>query len=418
MAKVVIIGGGIVGLASAKYLVDSGWAVTVVDKDDFLDNCSYGNAGFVCPSHYIQLATPGVVRQGIKWMFNSTSPFYIQPRLNKDLIQWGLAFLKSAKNENIEKHGVPLRDIGLLAKHEYEKVWQQDFDFAYDDKGMIEIFKTEAARHECAEVVAFGQRLGLDVVLEDKAGLDKLETNTTIDAIGAIHYRCDGHLYPQKLMANLLEYLKNKGVQLLSHHEVTGFQTEGSDIVGVETASAVILADAFVLAAGSWSGKFANDLQLKMPLVGGRGYSITLPVENQEMNIQHPGILVEGRCAFTPMDGDKIRFGGTMEITSTDTPPRLNRVEGILKAVNDFFPKIKINLDDVKDKIWYGFRPTSGDGMPYIGRTKKWSNLVVATGHSQLGISLGSATGLLVKELLQNEPTSVDISAFGVERFA
>lgn len=418
MSKAIIIGGGIIGLSTAKYLVEDGWDVTVVEKNDFSDSCSYGNAGFVCPSHYIQLATPGVVKQGIKWMFDSKSPFYIQPRLNKDLIQWGLAFLKSAKHENIEKHGIPLRDIGLLAKHEYEKVWQQNFDFAYGDNGMIEIFKTEAAKAECAETVAFGQKLGLDVVLEDKAGLDLLEPNTKVDAIGAIHYRCDGHLYPQKLMHNLMTYLKEKGVKLVPNVEVNGFNHQGKTITSINTSAGEMKADAFVLAAGSWSGSFARQLNIKMPVVGGRGYSVTLPVSRPEMNLLHPGILVEGRCAFTPMDGDKVRFGGTMEITSVDTPPRMNRVEGILKAVHDFFPQINIALEDVKDKIWYGFRPTSGDGMPYIGKSSKWDNLVIGTGHSQLGISLASATGLLLKEVLEEKPTSVDISAFAVERFA
>ena len=418
MGKVIIIGGGIIGLSSAKYLVESGWDVTVLEKGDYLDNCSYGNAGFVCPSHYVQLATPGVLKQGIKWMFDSKSPFYIQPRLDKDLMLWGLSFLKSAKHKNIEKNGVPLRDIGLLAKAEYENNWQKDFDFSYSDKGMIEIFQTEAAKHECAETVAFGQRLGLDVALVDKAALDQLEPNTEINAIGAIHYRCDGHLYPNKLMKNLITYLQSKGVSLIDNCEVNGFETSGKDIRTIKTTNGDFSADSVVLASGSWSGQLTRQLGLKIPVVGGRGYSITLPVENNSMNLQHPGILVEGRCAFTPMDGDKVRFGGTMEITDVNTPPRMNRVEGILKAVHDFFPEINISLESVKDKIWYGFRPVSGDGMPYIGKVKKYSNLVVATGHAQLGISLGSATGLLVKELLNGESTSVDISAFAAERFS
>jgi D-amino-acid dehydrogenase len=132
----------------------------------------------------------------------------------------------------------------------------------------------------------------------------------------------------------------------------------------------------------------------------------------------HPGILVEGRCAFTPIEDDKIRFGGTMEITALHAPPRYGRVEGILKAVRNFFPEINIPFNSIKEKIWYGFRPVSGDGMPYLGKTSCCDNLVVATGYAQLGISLGGATGLLVKELLQGEKTSIDISAFAVERFA
>ena len=183
MSKVVIIGGGICGLSSARYLAKSGWDVTILDKNDFSDNCSYGNAGFVCPSHYMQLATPGIVKQGIKWMLNSRSPFYIQPRLNKSLINWGLSFMKSASNANVEKHGIPLRDIGLLSQHEYEHVWQKEMDIAYVHKGMIEIFQSEKGKEESAHIVAFGQQLGLDVTLINADELKELEPNTKINAI-------------------------------------------------------------------------------------------------------------------------------------------------------------------------------------------------------------------------------------------
>ncbi len=417
MSKVLIIGGGIAGLSSARYLVKAGWDVTVLDKGDFSDNCSYGNAGFVCPSHYVQLATPGIVKQGFKWMLNSRSPFYIQPRLDKSLVRWGLSFMKSAKSENVEKHGIALRDIGLLSKHEYESVWQKEMDIAYEHKGMLEIFQTQKGREECADIAAFGQRLGLDVELIDEEALQALEPNTKIKAIGAINYKCDGHLSPGKLMNALREELKGAGVKMMANAEVTDFVLDKENIRSVSTRNGSCEADAFVLAAGAWSGSLAEKLGLKMPLVGGRGYSITLPVDKAALQLIHPGILVEGRCAFTPIEGNKVRFGGTMEITSPGAAPRLGRVEGILKAVHDFFPEIDISFDDIKDKVWNGFRPVSGDGMPYVGKTSKWNNLVVATGHAQLGISLGAATGLLVWELLEGRKTSVDIAAFDVERF-
>lgn len=418
MSKVIIIGGGICGLSSARYLSRAGWDVTVLDKDDFCDNCSYGNAGFVCPSHYIQLATPGIVKQGIKWMLNSRSPFYIQPRLNKSLITWGLSFIRSANKKNVERHGIPLRDIGLLSQHEYENVWQKEMDISYFHHGMLEIFQTEKAREEARDIVNFGRNLGLDVELVNTDALKELEPNTAINAIGAINYKCDAHLSPGKLMNGLKALLLDSGVRLIPNKEVTDVILENRKIKEVVAGDQHFGADAFVLASGAWSGVIAGRLGLKMPIVAGRGYSVTLPIDKSSMNLLHPGILVEGRCAFTPIEGDKIRFGGTMEITSPDSAPRYSRVEGILKAVHDFFPQIDIAFDSIKEKIWYGFRPVSGDGMPYIGKTSAFDNLVVATGYAQLGISLGAATGLLVKELLQEEKTSIDISVFDVERFA
>src|ERR1700755_41081 len=141
--NVVVVGGGIIGLSSAWYLQKAGHRVTVLDKSDFRDNCSYGNCGYVCPSHFIPLATPGIVRQGLKWMLNSQSPFYVRPRLNGPLIDWGLRFMRSATPEHVEKAAVPLRDIALYSQQEYEK-WLRlpGFSFSYEHKGLLEIFQT------------------------------------------------------------------------------------------------------------------------------------------------------------------------------------------------------------------------------------------------------------------------------------
>lgn len=415
MKHVVVIGGGIMGLSSAYFLQKAGHQVTVLDKSNFLDNCSYGNAGYVCPSHFIPLAAPGIVSQGLKWMLNSRSPFYVQPSLNGALIDWGLKFMRSATQKNVDKAAVPLRDIALMSQKEYE-TWAAlpGFNFAYQHKGLLEIFQTEKVASHAKHTVEKGKELGLDVELLDYEAMQQMEPQTKINGRGAIFFKCDAHLYPNKLMQNLIAYLKQHSVRLLENEEVTGFEKKQKNVTRVITSSNAFDADAVVVASGSWSRETAALLDTKIPLMPGRGYSITL--ENAPYHLNYPAILSEGRVAVTPMDGNKIRFGGTMEVVSTKAAPRYNRVEGILKAVKDFFPSFDIPRPS-DDKIWYGYRPCSADGLPYIGRISKFDNVVVATGHAMLGLSLGAGTGKLVAEIINEQPTSIDLSAFAVERF-
>jgi D-amino-acid dehydrogenase len=414
--NVIVVGGGIIGLSSAYYLQKAGHQVTVLDKSNFMDNCSYGNCGYVCPSHFIPLATPGIVRQGLKWMWNSQSPFYVQPRLSRSLIDWGLKFMKSATPEHVERAAVPLRDIALLSQHEYENEWRPmpHFDFAYEHRGLLEICLTEPAAEHARHTVERAHELGLDADWLDHTGLQALEPHTRVNGVGAILFRCDAHLFPNKLMRGLLEVLKEAGVRLQPGEEVLRFETGGGVVRRVVTPAGVREADVVVLATGSWSREIAALLGTRVPLVPGRGYSVTL--ENSPYRVNHPAILVEGRAAITPMDGNKIRFGGTMEITGTSTPPRYGRVQGILNAVKRFFPDFDVPMPPV-EKIWYGYRPCSADGLPYIGRIRKYSNVVVATGHSMLGLSLGAGTGKLVGELVDERRPSMDLSPFAVERF-
>jgi D-amino-acid dehydrogenase len=415
--NVIVIGGGIIGLSSAFYLQRAGYQVTVLDKGDFRDNCSYGNCGYVCPSHFIPLATPGIVRQGLKWMLNSKSPFYVQPRLSLSLIDWGLKFMRSATKEHVEKAAAPLRDIALISQQEYEGVWRQQpgLDFSYEHKGLLEIFQTGAGAEHARHTVEKAHELGLNnTSLLSHAELQAMEPHTRINAQGAIFFKCDAHLYPNKLMSSLIRQLEQAGVRLLPREEVKGFETGGGQIRKVITAGNSHEAGAVVLATGSWSREIAAMMGARLPLVPGRGYSVTL--EDSPYRLNYPAILLEGRAAITPMDGNKIRFGGTMEVTSIHTPPRYSRVQGILDAVRRFFPEFDVPMP-APEKIWYGYRPCSADGLPYIGRIKKYNNVVVATGHSMLGLSLGPGTGKLVSELVNEQPSSMDLSPFAVERF-
>ncbi len=417
MSKVVIIGGGIIGLSSAFYMQKSGWEVTVLDKGDFSDNCSYGNCGYICPSHFIPLATPGIVKQGLKWMWNSKSPFYVQPRLDWNLINWGLKFVRSATKDHVKTAAEPLRDIAIISKREYES-WLAipGFDFAYEQKGLLEIFQTEAGGEHARHTVEKAHELGLaDTKMLTKDELQALEPHTRINGMGAILFNCDAHCYPNKLMQNLMIYLKRQGVKLIPNQEVIQFEKGGGKINKVFTADSIYEPDEVVIATGSWGRQTAKLLAVKIPLMPGRGYSVTL--ENSPYKVNYPAVLLEGRAAITPMDGNKIRFGGTMEITSHKTPPRMNRVQGILDAVKRFYPDFDVPLP-AKEKIWYGYRPCSADGLPYIGRVKKYNNLIVATGHSMLGLSLGAGTGKLVDEIISGKETSMGISAFDPVRFS
>lgn len=414
MSKAIIVGGGIVGLSSAYYLQQSGWEVTVLDKGDFSDNCSYGNAGYVCPSHFVPLATPGIVKQGLKWMWNSKSPFYVEPRLNAALISWGLKFMKSATAKHVEESAVPLRDIAILSQHCYE-TWAHipDFDFAYEKKGLLEYFQTTEKEEHSHHAVEDAKKLGLDAVILSAAEVQAMEPQVQLNIRGALYFKCDAHLYPQKLMKGLLSILKQAGVQLIPNAEVTGFEMNGQQIKSVKTKQQQYDADVVVIATGSWSREIASMVGLKLPLMPGRGYSVTL--EDSPFKLNYPAVLQEGRVAITPMDGNKIRFGGTMEITSINTPPRMKRVAGILEAVERYLPEFKIPTPSTED-IWYGYRPCSADGLPYIGRVK--GNVIVATGHAMVGLSLGAGTGKLVAELVNGQPASVDLKPYNPERFS
>ncbi len=414
--KVVVIGGGVIGLSSAYFLQEAGHSVTVIDQTDISNNCSYGNAGYVCPSHFVPLATPGIVKQGLKWMLNPQSPFYVKPRLSWSLMQWGLKFMQMATPENVEKAAMPLKDFALVSQHWYEE-WAKlpQFKFAYEHKGLLEIFQTDKVADHSHHLVKKAHELGLtDTRLLNQEELFALEPQHKMNAIGAVYFACDAHLYPNKLMKQLIEDLKSKGVQFCLGETVKSFEKENGKIKSVITDKNKYTPDAVVLATGSWSREMVQQLGITMPLMPGRGYSITL--ENSQYQTNYPSVLVEGRVALTPMDGNKMRFGGTMEITTTQVPPQMNRVVGVLKAVKKFFPEFDIPTPSW-EQVWYGYRPCSADGLPYLGRSRKIQNLVIATGHSMIGLSLGAGTGKLVSEILDEKPTSIDISFYNPERF-
>lgn len=415
--QVVIIGGGIIGLYSAYYLQKSGHQVTVIERTDGTEGCSYGNAGMIVPSHFIPLAVPGMIEKGIRWMFNAESPFYVKPRLNWDLISWGIKFYQAANNKQVEKAMPALCDISLLGKKLYQDFAKAEKnDFSFEEKGLMMLCKTESHFHEEAEVAATANRLGIEARVLNVAALHQLEPEVKPNVAGAVYYPGDAHLHPNSLVPKLKELLVKRGVEFLYNTEITAFTSENGTIKSISTqAGKNIPVDELIIATGSWSQLLAKQLSINLPMQAGKGYSITCEQQKgKKLNI--PSILLEARVAITPMADNLIRFGGTMEIGGINTNINMNRVRGIIKAVPEFFPDYPIEVPE-QEKVWSGLRPCSPDGLPYIGRTKKYKNLIIASGHAMMGLSLAPGTGKLVQEIVDNKKTSIDISLYNPERY-
>ena len=413
--KAVIVGGGIIGLCAAWYLQQTGWSVTVLERDDLTDNCSYGNVGMIVPSHFTPLASPGIISQGIRWMFDSKSPFYVKPSLNPSLIKWGIQFIRHANAKNVS-HGAPyLRDLSLLSHQLYQELAKkQGFDFALEQKGILMYFKTDKTAEEESHLAEKARSLGLDAALLSKEEVEKLEPGLRTNIRGAVHYRCDAHLYPNALMEQLVASIIQNGGSIQTKTEVKHISIEKNKIKKLATDKGEFDADVFIITGGSWLPGLTRMAGVSVPLMPGKGYSITLKKPALQLNI--PAILCEARVAMTPMNGF-LRFGGTMEIAAVNNKINLNRVAGIIESIPEYFPDMNLAMPDAKD-IWYGFRPCSPDGLPYIGFSKKVKNMIIAGGHSMMGLGLGPATGKLISEMANETPLSVKADAFDPERFS
>jgi D-amino-acid dehydrogenase len=411
--KAVVIGGGIIGLCSAWYLNQSGWEVIITDKTDLSDSCSYGNLGMIVPSHFVPLAAPGIVGQGIRWMFNSKSPFYVKPDLSPKLLSWGLRFIRSANERHVAGSARPLLEMNLLSKFLYEELAGK-FDFSMESKGILMYFKKEAVAEEEIHLAEKARELGLDTVYLDKESVQLLEPEIKLDVLGAVHYKSDAHLYPNALMKELIQQLKAKGVQFLENHELQKINRKQKRITEIIAGGKSLQADLFVMASGSWLPDTMKLAGLNIPIMPGKGYSFTIKEPTQKFRI--PAILCEARVAITPMD-NKMRYGGTMELGAMQNKVNMNRVKGIVESVPNYFPDLKLDMPNEKD-IWYGFRPCSPDGLPYIGFSSSVENLLVAGGHAMMGLSLGPATGKLIAELANGNSTSVNLNAFDPNRFS
>lgn len=398
--RVIIIGGGVIGLCTAYHALERGFAVTVLERGGAGgDSCSIGNAGMVVPSHFTPLAAPGMVAKGLRWMLSPRSPFFIRPRFDAGLARWAWLFYRHCSDRHVAASREVLLQLNLESRKMFGELAAEE-DFGLVPRGLLMLCATAKGLDEEAAMAQTARQLGLRAEVLNPAGVAALEPNLRLSVAGAVLYPDDCHLNPAHFVASMTRRVLTRGGTIEYGADIDRIETHARRATAVSGGGRRHEGDQFVVAAGSWSPGLLAGTGLKLPLQAGKGYSLTLP--NPPALPRLCSILTEAKVAVTPL-GQSLRFAGTMEIGGLDLTINGNRVAGMVAAINRYFPEFSAT-DFEGIHPWAGLRPVSADGLPYLGRTEAIGNLIVNTGHAMMGLSLAPVSGRLVADLLAGEP--------------
>ncbi len=403
---ILIIGGGVIGVCAAYYLTVQGQPVTLVEKDDICAGSSYGNVGWIANGHAIPLAAPGMLTQGLKWLLDPGSPFYIKPRLDFDLIRWLWQF-GAACNKKQMRRGIPtLLALSRTSTELFERlIADEGLDFGFERKGLLHLFTDRHTFEKAAEEADLLAEFGVETTVLDQTGVRQMEPNVLSAVANGIYYPDYAHLIPDKFVKEVARAAEGRGTRFSANTEVLGFETSGRRISAVVTTRGNFKPDQVVLAAGAWSSLLARNLGFRLPMQPAKGYSVTFKRPPTCPSL--PLSLDKHKVAVTPM-GDMLRFSSTLELVGFDDSINRRRLAATRQAAGEYLP----DMTDLELlEIWRGFRPASSDGLPIIKRSNRFENLILATGHGMLGITHGPITGKLVSQIIANNPPDIDVAS-------
>ena len=410
---VVIIGGGIIGLCSAYYALQRGLRVSIWEREQEKgDNCSQGNAGMVVPSHFIPLAAPGMLAKGLRWMFNPQSPFYVKPRLSPALMRWGWLFYRHANSRHVDACKQLLLDLNLQSRTLFAELAQES-SFDLQQRGLLMLCNTQHGLDEEAAVAAMAHELGARAEVLDAEATARMDPSITMNVKGSVWFPDDCHLNPQAFSSAMRERVRAAGGEIHYGKSLEKIESSDGRVHAIHCEGERHTVDQLLIAGGSWSAEILRQLGIQLPLQAGKGYSLTL--NNPRQLPQLCSIFCEAKVAITPMNGT-LRFAGTMEVGDLSLNINPQRVKGIIRSIHPYFPAFS-EEDFASVKPWAGLRPVSPDGMPYMGRAPRHQNVMVATGHAMMGLSLAPITGKIMADLLTQAKPSCAMERFAVDRF-
>ncbi len=410
--EVIIIGGGVIGLACAHYLIDSGASVRIIEKEEVGSGASHGNCGLLCFSDVIPLCSPGTVGNEILKTMKGTSSLSVKPTLDIKRLIWLLKFASKCNASHMKKAAKEKYEILNYSIGLFDALLSLDgMDCDFEKKGMLTVFKDKKNFENYQSTNAFLDIYNMGAQKIEKNELQTIEPALSNDLAGAWLNKADWHLKPDMLMASWRKHLACKGVIIEEHCKMLDFEITGNTVVGVNTVKGNFKADAFILATGAWAPRTVKQLKLNLPVQPGKGYSITM--EKPGICPSHPCVLSEKNMVVTPWK-NTCRLGGTMEFSGYNdylNPGRLTKLVSGAKA----YLKEPVGHPVIEE--WAGLRPMTYDDLPIIDKSPFQENLIIATGHGMLGLTLATGTAKIVGDLVYSKEPDINIQPFGIDRF-
>jgi len=411
--SVVIIGAGIIGIACAHYLAADGRKVTVLEKGTIADGCSYGNCGQITPSHVLPLNSPDAIKSGVLSLFDRKAPFRIKPQLKPSFANWMLQFARRSTHGKMIEAAASLKNILDSSYKEFESLLDGGVvDCDWNKSGTLYVYRSQKAFDAFAKTDEL-LTSNFDVSARRITGddLPAFEPALKQGLAGGYFYEQDALVHPSRFAKTWARQLQDNGVEFVEHCEVISLEKEGSRIKTVATSNGVYEADDIVLAAGAFSRSLAREFECAIPVLPGKGYSVTVarPSICPEVSM----IVPEHNVAITPF-ADGLRFGSMMEFVgfNGDIPEFRTRQ---LKECGEVY--LRMGTLEAHKEAWFGWRPMTWDSLPIIGRAPTLSNALIATGHCMMGMMLAPATGKLAAEILGERPTHIPGAPFSPARF-
>lgn len=401
--EVLILGGGVIGLCSALYLLEAGRRVRILERSHIGAGASHGNCGTLTPSHAPPLAAPGVIAKGLRWMLKPDAPLYIKPRIDPALWYWLLRFA-SRCNRRDWRDSTAKRALLLNTSRQLlaEAVTRHGLDCEHGDTGLIYVFRTHALFDEIAADLPALAEFGIRAEVHEGARVERDEPALKPGVAGGIFFPDDGQLRPDRYLQSLAGRIRALGGVIEE-----GVRLERIDIAqgraeAVHTSRGVLRPHEIVFALGAWSAAFAHQLGLKLPIQPGKGYSITYT--RPGLAPTRPMVLKERSvCVTTWSEG--YRLGSTMEFSGYDESLNRVRLDALERGAAEFLHE---PVGGTKQEEWFGWRPMTWDDLPFIGRVPRAWNLVLAAGHGMMGMSMSAVSGHLVADLICGRDPIID----------